>query len=121
MEQENKEQNKEQQLKENMNLFSCFFQASVWQSETFIHEFSKDAKRRINLFKQHAYKMLDAIYKNIKKDKEAQEYFDKQTAFLMDVSYEAIKIENEENQEEVLEILRRYNSGELKINREQDG
>jgi len=106
--------------KENLNLFACLFQAAIWQSTTFSYDFHFDVKYSINKFKNLAYDMLDKINREIKNNDDAVKYFDEQSSFYLDVMREICTITEEKDQQLIVEIIKSFKEGNIKIHREEE-
>jgi hypothetical protein len=105
-------ENKDEYIIKNVTLLASLIQATMWQFETISHNFDKNVKYKINMFKQYGYNMVDTINNSIKGEKEAEEYFDETTSDAIDIFKEYI---NCKNKGELLEIIKKYNSGELNV------
>lgn len=98
----------------------CLIQAAAWQGETLRGEYSFAVKQKFNTLQNSAYKIIDEINKNIKDNKAAEEYFDEQSSFVLDVARAAMKIDNQWQKDTLIEIIDKLASGELTINRSKD-
>lgn len=74
----------QEELSKNTFILGGMIQGCMWQFETIGHEFGMDAKRRINMFRQYGYTMVDKIYDIIKDDEDAKSSFDSVTADAVD-------------------------------------